>query len=415
MMSPEGRHPRRVVIVGCSAAGLATANMLRRQGYDGMLTVVGVEVGAPYDRPPLSKQVLSGDWDADRARLLPVERIAALELELISPAEAAGLDTTARRVRLSDGRDVPYDELVIATGVRPRQLPGNQPTGVHTLRTIDDALSLRADMVATGELTVVGAGFLGLEVAATASTLGITVRVVEPVRDPLSNRLGPRTAARLLDVHRSRGVEVYLGRGLAALLAGPGGRVEAIQLADGTRLATTTVLVAIGSRPNTEWLAGSGLDIHDGVECDEFCRAAPNVWAAGDVAQWKHLGLGRQLRVEHRTNATEQGIAVARNMLGEPRAYRPLPYFWTDQYGVRIQFVGVAGEGADDALIHGSPNEDSYVRAFTQAGDVVGVVAWNAAKALTAHRRELGNRPEYAESDQPTVRSPSTHRAPPVT
>src|SRR5258705_7523930 len=191
MMSPEGQRPRRVVIVGCSAAGLATANMLRLQGYDGMLTVVGVEVGAPYDRPPLSKQVLSGDWDADRARLLPVERIAALELELISPAEAAGLDTTARRVRLSDGRDVPYDELVIATGVRPRQLPGNQHTGVHTLRTIDDALSLRADMVATGELTVVGAGFLGLEVAATASTLGITVRVVEPVRDPLSNRLGP--------------------------------------------------------------------------------------------------------------------------------------------------------------------------------------------------------------------------------
>ncbi|MDW6057556.1 FAD-dependent oxidoreductase [Streptomyces sp. FXJ1.4098] len=266
--------PRDVVIVGASAAGLATAEALRNKGYDGTLTLVGDEPHLPYDRPPLSKQVLAGDWQPEKVRLRDDAAIARLDADFRLGRSAVGLDTARREVRLNDGAQVAYDSLVIATGVTPRRLPGDDLAGVHVLRTLDDALTLRTHLLARPKVVVVGAGFLGAEVAAVARTMGLEVTLVDPLPVPMHRQFGDRIGQLVAQMHSDRGVELRLGVGVSRFLESAG-RVVSVELADGTKLDADLVLVAVGSTPATGWLTDSGLPLGNGVECGARCQAAP--------------------------------------------------------------------------------------------------------------------------------------------
>ncbi len=326
--------PRRVVIVGASAAGLTAAEALRRRGYDGTLTLIGDEPHLPYDRPPLSKQILAGTWQPQRVMLRDEQALAGLGAELLLGQAATGLDTAAQRVLLDGGGSVDYDALIIATGVRPRTLPGADLAGVHVLRTIDDALALRAGLRAGPEVVVVGAGFLGAEVAAAARQMGLNVTLADPLPVPMHRQVGARAGELIGQLHRDHGVTVRCGIGVSGFIEAAG-RVAAVELADGSVLGADLVVVAVGAAPATGWLVGSGLPLGNGIECDARCQAAPGIYAAGDVACWPSPLFGARMRLEHRMNATEQAIAVAGNLLGDDQPFAPVPYFWTDQYDTK--------------------------------------------------------------------------------
>jgi NADPH-dependent 2,4-dienoyl-CoA reductase/sulfur reductase-like enzyme len=379
---------RSVLIVGASAAGISVAGGLRAGGYDGAITLLGEESELPYDRPPLTKQLLSGAWERERTLLLPESRLAALDAQFILGRRAVGLDVPGHTVIADDGTEHPYDALVIATGAAPRTLPTDGLAGVHVVRTLTDALALRRALEPQPRLVIVGAGFLGLEAAATARTLGATVTVVEPLTRPLASRLGDHAADRLLALHEANGVEIHTGVGVARLVGATA--VEAVALTDGRLLPADVVLVAIGCVPCTGWLEGSALTVDDGIVCDEHCSAGPDVWAAGDVARWWHVGAGRHVRVEHRTNASEQGSAVARAILGERVPFDPVPFFWTDQYDVKIQMAGLVGDEPEVVMADGA-TERSFVQLFQDGGTVTSVLGWNAAREVTQRRRALND------------------------
>jgi 3-phenylpropionate/trans-cinnamate dioxygenase ferredoxin reductase subunit len=378
---------RRVLIVGASAAGLSTAEALRRRGFDGQITIVGEEPRHAYDRPPLSKQVLSGEWDEGRALLFPLARLERIDADLQLGRKAVSADLGARTVRLDDGETAAYDELVIATGVRPRTLPGSEAEGVFVLRTLEHAQALAAAIRQHRRLVIVGAGFLGLEVAATARKVGAEVTVVEPVSVPLANRLGSYTARRLVDLHIRSGVDIRAGVVVESIVLSDDHRTQGVRTPDGQLVEAPIVLVAVGCVPNVEWLHGTELDLEDGVGCDEACRAAPHVWAAGDIARWHHPGLGRQVRLEHRMNASEQGSFVAANIMGAERAFAPVPFFWTDHYDTKVQLAGVIPPGVVERSE--VDEDDSFVRTFWAGDRLMGVVGWNAAKAMMPFRRLL--------------------------
>jgi 3-phenylpropionate/trans-cinnamate dioxygenase ferredoxin reductase subunit len=379
-----------VLIVGAGAAGIGGAAALRAGKFSGSIMLLGEEECAPYDRPPLSKQVLAGTWEPEKANLFSQMRLDALELEWRLGRRANSLDLAARRVTVNDGEEIPFDHLVLATGMRPRRLPGTDMAGVHVLRTLEDAIALKVAIVPAVELVIIGAGFLGLEVAATARQVGATVTVVEPVAEPLADRIGAEAASRLLALHRSQGVTILTGVSVTEIQNATKGeeRVTGVQLHDGTVLPAQLVLVAIGCIPNTDFLEGSGLVIDDGVVCDEYCAAAPGVWAAGDVARWFHPVVGRHVRLEHRMNATEQANAVARNVLGHGEAFAPVPFFWTDHFDAKIQVAGFVPPGEEGEIVESSEN-GSFIQVFRVANRLVGVLGWNSVKAMLPYRREL--------------------------
>lgn len=376
----------RVVIVGASAGGLATAEALRRGGHTGVITLVGDEPELPYDRPPLSKQLLSGQWTPDQLALRPASDIDALGLDLRLGVPAAGLDTARHVVTLDDGAGVEYDALVVATGVRARRLPGTEGiAGVHTLRTLADALALKEKLRPGRHLVIVGAGFVGAEVAATARGLGVRVTLLESGPVPLALAVGEEAGRFLTTLHHEHDVAIHTDAAVTEILRTSGGL--AVRLADGTVVLADDVLVAIGSVPNTEWLAGSGLTVHNGLLCDEYCAAAENVYVVGDVACWRNTLFQTWMRVEHRTNAAEQGMAVARNLLGEPRPFAPVPYFWSDQYDIKFQAYGHLRDH-DEALVLDAdlPGRQLLV-AYRKDDRLVGVLAaGKSPKTLRAWR-----------------------------
>ncbi|MGR3868678.1 NAD(P)/FAD-dependent oxidoreductase [Streptomyces graminifolii] len=378
-----------VLVVGASASGLTTVEALRRKGYPNRITVLGAEPHAPYDRPPLSKQILSGAWEPGRAALRTEEMLSALDTEFVLGDPAVGLDAATRTVRTESGRELSADAIVIATGVRPRVLPGQGGlTGVHVLRSLDDALALRTDLLAGSRLVVVGEGVLGSEIAATARTLGLDVTLTGPLTGPLALQVGPLVSGLLAELHTERGVQLRLGNGVVGL-SGAQGRVTGVELSTGEVLPADVVVVAIGATPATEWLADSGLELDNGVVCDSRCEAAPGIYAVGDVARWHHERLGRLIRLENRTNATEQAMAVAGAILGDDRAYEPVPYFWTDQFDAKLQVHGFLPADAEVDVVDGELAARRFVARYRSGGRVTGILGWNMPKQARQRRQEI--------------------------
>lgn len=383
--------PESVLVVGASASGLATAEALRRFGYAGRLTLLGAEPHVPYDRPPLSKQVLAGAWEPARADLRPATALTELGAELLLGDRAVSLDAPTRVVTTESGRSMAADAVVVATGSRPRHLPGTERLrGVHVLRTLDDALALRGELASSSRLVVVGEGVLGAEVAATAHGLGCRVTLAGPGPAPMADHLGPLVSGLLRRLHEEHGVRLELGRPVRELTA-ERGRVSGVGLADGERVAADVVVVAVGAVPATDWLHDSGLTLDDGVVCDSGCRAAPGVYAVGDVARWHHPGLGTPLRLENRTNATESAQVAAANLLGADREYAPVPHFWTDQFDTRIQVFGLP-TGQDEAtVVEGDLTDRRFVVRFQRDDRVTGVIGWRMPKQARLRSREVGD------------------------
>jgi NAD(P)H-nitrite reductase large subunit len=382
-------NPDSVLVVGASAAGLATAEALRRKGHTGQLTVLGAERHLPYDRPPLSKQILSGAWAPDRVALRTAGHLSTLDAEFVLGDPAVGLDVQTRTVHTAAGRVLRADAVVVATGLRPRTLPGQgELAGVHVLRTLDDALALRAEALAASRVVVVGDGVLGAEIAATLSGMGPAVTMAGPQQAPLALQFGPLVAGLLARLHAERGVDVRLGAGVSGL-TGRDGRVTGVRLATGDVLPADVVVVAIGAAPVTDWLAGSGLPLDDGVVCDARCRAAAGIYAVGDVARWHYAPRDALVRLENRTNATEQAGVVAANILGADQAYVPVPYLWTDQFDVRIQAHGTLDPAAEVTIVDGSVADRRFVARYRRDGEVIGVLGWNMPKQVVRHRGAL--------------------------
>ena len=381
--------PDNVLVVGASAAGLATVEALRRKGYTGRLTVLGAEPHLPYDRPPLSKQVLAGTWQPERAQLRQPTALSTLDVEFILGDPAVGLDVATRAVHTAAGRVLTAGAVVVATGLRPRTLPGQGGlAGVHVLRTLDDALALRADLLSCSRVVVVGDGVLGAEIAATACGMGVPVTMAGPQPAPLAMQLGPLSANLLAELHAEHGVDLRLGAAVTGL-AERHGRVTGVCLDNGEVLPADVVVVAFGAAPVTEWLQGSGLSLDNGLVCDSRCRAAEGIYAAGDVARWHHESLGALLRLENRTNATEQAVAVAGAILGEDRPYTPVPYVWTDQFDAKIHVHGTPTADADVTVVDGAVADRRFVALYRRGGEVTGVLGWNMPKQARLHRQEL--------------------------
>ena len=392
--------PRRIVVVGAGAAGLTTLEALRRLGFDGALALIGEEPHLPYDRPPLSKQILAGTWEPERIALRGADALAGLDADLLLGRRAAGLDMAARQVLLDDGERIGFDGLVIATGVNPRSLPGTDLAGIHLLRSLDDALSLRARLLDGPTVAVVGAGFLGAEVAAVARGMGLDVTMIDPLPTPMYRQFGHRVGELVGHLHADHGVSVRCGTGVNRFL-GAAGHVVGVELTDGSTLKADLVVVAVGASPAVEWLAGSGLPQGNGIECDTRCRTAPGVYAAGDVARWHNGHFDTRMRLEHRMNATEQAMAVAGNLLGADKAFEPIPYFWSDQYDARIQAYGIFPENADVTVLHGELADRKFVVGYGRQGKTVGVLGWNSPRETRQLRQLVADHAPWPPQHSP--------------
>jgi 3-phenylpropionate/trans-cinnamate dioxygenase ferredoxin reductase subunit len=386
------------VIVGAGSAGLAAAEGLRRGGFIGRVTLIGDEPHIPYDRPPLSKQFLAGEWDLGQLRLRQPETYAASDVDLRTGVTATALDTGNREVVLTDGSRESYDEVVIATGVRARALPGTEHLpGVHVLRTLDDAIGLQAAMKGRPRLVIVGGGFIGAEAAYVARKLGCEVTMVTDRLVPLADAVGDDVGGMLTQLHQEHGVRIEADVLVEGVVT-DGSRATGVRLADGRTLPAEAVIVGIGARPNVEWLSGSGVPVGNGVECDERLYAGNGVWAAGDVASWTDPDSGERLRIEHRTNAAEQGLAVARNILAGPDAatpFRTVPYVWSDQYDLKVQIHGRT-RGADRVhIVEGSLTQRKFTALYGREGRVTAALGVNMMRPLRALRPFVAERADW--------------------
>jgi NADPH-dependent 2,4-dienoyl-CoA reductase/sulfur reductase-like enzyme len=380
---------RTVAVVGASLAGLSAARALRSLGFDGRVVMVGAEQHPPYDRPPLSKDFLLGRVGVEDLALQAADDDLDLDWRLGSPA--VGLDTRSRTVSLASGDDLRADGVVLATGARARTLPGTRGlAGVHTLRTLDDAVALRESLGRGGPLVVVGAGFIGAEVASSARALGLDVTVVGADAAPLARVLGPDMGRVCAQLHADHGVRLLAGSGVAGFTGS--GRVHGVHLVDGRVLPADVVVVGIGAAPNVAWLAGSGLDDPAGVRTGSDCATTiPGVVAAGDCAASYRPATGAAPPGGHWTNAREQGAVAAATLLSAPPVDRPggTGYFWSHQYGVLIQFAGHRLDGDAVRVVEGDLASRSFVAAYERGGVVTAVLAMNRPRPFTALRRRL--------------------------
>jgi NADPH-dependent 2,4-dienoyl-CoA reductase/sulfur reductase-like enzyme len=387
--------PRSVTVVGASLAGHATAKALRRQGFSGTITIIGEENVRPYDRPPLSKEFLSG---------ITTEQELALELEdesldaqWLLGVRAVSLDGPGRTVVLDDGRTVTSDAVVLATGSKARRMPG-APPGVHTVRTLADAAALRDELRPGVRLAVIGAGFIGAEIASTAKALGLDVTVVEAAPTPLAGPLGPEMGAVVAGLHERHGVRLQCGVPVAGLLGTD--RVTGILLSDGTQVPAEVVVAGIGATPAVEWLRGSGIELAGaagggGVVCNAVgATNLPGIYAVGDCSAWYDDVRGRHHRVEHWTDSRDRPIVLVAALLGQSAstALRP-PYFWSDQYGVKIQFAGRREGGEEVTVEAGSAETEDLLAVYRRDGEPVAVLGMNQPKLFTRWRKLLSGPP----------------------
>ena len=381
--------PDSVTVVGASLAGLRGAETLRNDGYDGRITVIGDETDAPYDRPPLSKQLLAGKWEVDRTVLYRGERLAELDLDMQLGVRATGLDMRDRSLELDGRRRLPFERLLVATGSSPRRLPGTpELDGLYTLRTLEDSLTIRREFESNPRVVVVGAGFIGAEVAATARERGLEVTMIEALPVPLGRVLGEEMGALCAAIHRDHGVDLRLGVGVDGFDGDR--RVERVRLSDGSVVDADVVIVGVGVVPNTAWLDGSGLSIDDGVVCDASCLAAPGVTAAGDVARWPNQRFDEVARVEHWDHAIEMASHAARRLLqsdAEATPFTPVPFFWSDQYDRKIQLAGRPRPDDDVHIATGSLAERRFAALYGREGKLVAVLGVNRPRHVAQYRQ----------------------------
>ncbi|MDP9823722.1 NAD(P)/FAD-dependent oxidoreductase [Nocardioides massiliensis] len=389
----------RVVIVGASVAGVRTAQALRMQGFAGAITLIGEEPHHPYDKPPLSKEHLRPDAPHDPPALVSAEELEQLAVDLHLGVRATGLDPAAR-VLHTDAGEHTYDQLVIATGVVPRTLPGSGLAGVRTVRTADDAAFLRSQLTTTPRVTVIGAGFIGAEFASAARARGCQVTVVEAQQTPMAHLFGERVGARLAALHEANGVALRTGARFERFVGD--GHVEGVVLADGEVVPADLVVVGIGATPATDWLRGSGLPVDDGVACESDLSVVghPEIFAAGDVARWPHPHYGEPIRIEHWTNANEHGAIVASAIAGGPAPRAQVPYVWSDQYGHRIQIVGLPSRGTP-AYVTGDGPTDLVAVYADRAGSTVGAVVVDDSRTFMKLRKAVTKRTAFADLDLP--------------
>lgn len=395
----------RIVVVGASVAGVRAAQALRAAGFDGELVLTDAEPALPYDKPPLSKQILTGEWTPDEVTLASRQDLDDAAISLRLGVAARALDAQRRRIAWEDGSTLDYDRIVIATGVRPRPLPEALDSGqVHLIRTMNDAMTLRERLLTTsGRLVVIGGGFIGAEVVSSAASLGVSCTLVEALPAPLGRVLGTRAGALVERLHREHGVEVLTESVVESVGAATTG--SQVTLADGRVLEADIVVAGLGCIPNTEWLAGSGVTVRDGVETDEFCRATgpAGVYAIGDVARWFDARHGLHRRTEHWTHAFQQAQLVAHNMMhpDDLRAGTKAPYFWSDQHGVKIQMVGHASPTAEVEIVRrATPAGDRDVAVYSCEGRFEAAVAFGRPAVVPALRRaweQEATRPEVLE------------------
>lgn len=368
-----------ILVVGAGLAGLRTVERLRRLGHTGLVTMVGAETLAAYDRPPLSKACLAGTDAPAPPYLRAPETYDALEIDLRLGTTATALDARRQEVTLDDGSILGYDELVVATGAAAREVPAwSAVPGVHVLRTFDDLLRLRAELEGAGSLAVVGAGVLGCEVAATVRGRGLDVHLIDVAPRPLARVAPPVAGDVLAEVHRRHGVHLHLGAGVERLDDGPTGPV--LTLSDGTRLAPDVVVAAVGSAPGTGWLEASGLDLDpvSGGVCVDVRGASslPHVWAVGDVAAGVPAGSADRVRLEHWTAAGDTATRVATHLLGqEPRLPAEVPYMWSDQYDLKLQTLGLPAVDDELTVVAGDLDERGFLAVLSRDGAVTGAVA----------------------------------------
>lgn len=383
----------RIVIVGASVGGVKTAQGLRSGGFDGEIVVVEKEdVAHPYDKPPLSKAYLTSPDDLGAIRLIDQEDLAAIDASWRFGVAARGLDPAAKELLLEDGERLAYDALVIATGSRARTSPWGEGPGIHVLRTTADAHALRSALQPGRRLVIVGGGFIGAEVAATARKAGVDVTIVDPLPAPMSRVLNEDVGRIFLDKHAAEGVRTRFGTGVDGVERV--GRELEVRLSDGERITADALLVGIGAVVNTEWLEGSGLVVDNGIVTDGRLRAigAADVFVVGDVCRWQHEDGSGSTRLEHWTSAADQARLVAHNLLSpaEARAYVPVEYVWSDQYDWKIQVVGRTGS-AESQLI-GDPAHDRFAVVYSDGARVTGAVIVNWPRALIAARRAVADR-----------------------
>ena len=381
-----------VTIVGASLAGLRVAQSLRRLGFTETITMLGDEPYRPYDRPPLSKDFLDADAASVPPPLLSDQELAELDLDLHLSCRATGLDPSGRKVELADGERAGYDRLVIATGSRARRHPlGVGRAGFLSLRTVDDATTIRAALDGRPSVVVLGGGFIGAEVAAAVRKRGLDVTMIEMLPAPMARSLGPTVGTLLARLHEDHGVRVRLGTTVTAVRGID--RVAELELANGSAVPADLVIEGLGATPATGWLAESGLDVADGIACDADLRVPGHdgIFAAGDVARHHHDLLGETVRIEHWTNAGEHGEIVAAAIVGAPRPAATVPYVWSDQYGSRIQVVG-RPRPDDTVTIVEDSQKGGHVAVYEREGAVSGVFTIDSPKVMLLGRRAIAGR-----------------------
>jgi len=370
----EGMTHEQFVIVGAGLAGAKTAEALRAQGHSGGLVLIGDEADHPYDRPPLSKEYLTGKSGRDKVYVHPRDWYAEQGVDLLLGRTVTGIDREARTVSLSSGTDIPYAKLLLSTGSRVRALPvpGGDSTALLTLRRLGDSDRIRGALETVRHLLIVGAGWIGLEVAAAARAADVAVTILEAAELPLLRVLGPEIARSFADLHTDHGVDLRLGASLSEIII-EGDRAVGVRLADRSTISADAVLVAVGILPNIELASAAGLDTDNGITVDAGLRSNdPDIFAAGDVASAFHPKLGRHIRVEHWANALNQPEVAAANMLGAHREFDRLPYFYTDQYDLGMEYLGyVEPGGYDDVVIRGDLTGRQYLAFWTNNGRVL--------------------------------------------
>jgi len=383
------------VIVGGSLAGATAAVTLREEGADGTVTLIGAERELPYERPPLSKAFLRGEVPFEKSLVRPAAFYAAHRIETISGVRATRIDTSARVVELEDRRRVPFDALLIATGGRNRRLsiPGSELEGIHSLRTIDDAVRIKAELSPGRRVVVVGLGFIGSEVAASLRQKGLEVVAIEPAKTPLFRVLGEAVGQSIADLHRAHGVRTIFDDTVAAFEGTQ--RVTRVITKGGLRLDCDFVVAGIGIEPVVDFLDGTGIHVDNGVVVDAYCQTSvPGIYAAGDVANHYHPVFERQIRVEHWHNAIKQGAAAARNMLGRSVPYDEIHWFWSDQYEANLQYAGFHTKW-DQLVVRGRLESGNFLAFYINDGRVDAVAGLNRGKdvrraiPLIRSRRQL--------------------------